>query len=75
MPVIGGNANEPCSILVRCSERHPSADLYSVGLKEEIPSFALPLRTKEQPIVSLQKIFAQIYNQARCDYQQPLPRH
>ena len=76
MAVIGSSKNGTYSILISRSEQRPSADLYSFGLQEAIPSFALPLDSEEQLVIPLQEIFTQVYDQARygsrIDYQQPL---
>ncbi|MEM7793876.1 MAG: DUF4058 family protein [Cyanobacteria bacterium P01_C01_bin.118] len=76
MPVMGSSDNGAYSILVSRSEQRPSADLYSFGLQNEIPSFALPLSEKEQLLISLQEVCTQVYEQARyrsrIDYQQSL---
>ncbi|MEM9267046.1 MAG: DUF4058 family protein [Cyanobacteria bacterium P01_F01_bin.13] len=76
MPVIGNTTNAPYSILVSHSEQRSSADLYSFGLPETIPNFALPPSKEEQLAIPLQEIFTQVYDQARygsrIDYQQPL---
>ncbi|MGD1953045.1 MAG: DUF4058 family protein [Leptolyngbyaceae cyanobacterium] len=76
MPVISAVDNGSYSVLISRSEQRSSADLYSFGLEEVIPSFALPLSEEEQLIIPLQEIFTQVYNQARyrsrIDYQQSL---
>ncbi|MEM7066868.1 MAG: DUF4058 family protein [Cyanobacteria bacterium P01_B01_bin.77] len=76
MPVMRSIKNPSCSILISRREQRPSADLYSFGLQETIPSFALPLSTEEQLAIPLQEIVTQVYHQARygarINYQQPL---
>jgi hypothetical protein len=55
-------------ILVSRAKRRPCADLYRFGLQEEIPRFLLPLRAEDQePIVDLQLILHQVYDQAGLD--------
>ena len=63
-------------ILVSREERRPRADLYAFTLREEIPSFPLPLKPGDAPLkVELQTLFSGVYDRAGfdldIDYTQP----
>ncbi len=65
-------------ILVSRSYQRPAADLYSVVLQQELPSFPVPLKLNDpEPSVPLQEIFNGVYERARyrtrIDYHQPVP--
>jgi Protein of unknown function (DUF4058) len=78
-PMVMGGANATdYRILVSRAERRPTGELYGFTLREEIPSFSLPLKGRsEQVMVNLQEIVMGIENRAgyavRIDYQQPVP--
>lgn len=78
MAMRGGSAAATYRILVSRSEQRPTADLYSVMLREPLPSFPIPLKAGEQePIVPLQDIVDQVYERgryaSRINYRQPAP--
>ncbi len=55
-------------ILVSASAQRPQASLYAFNLQEPIPAFPLPLRaTEPEPIVSLQHLIGDIYDQSGYD--------
>jgi hypothetical protein len=65
-------------IVVSRHEVRPVADLYAFTIREPIPEFLLPLKTRsESVIVDLQTIVRGIYDRGgyaiRIDYQQPVP--
>ncbi|MCP2731940.1 DUF4058 family protein [Limnofasciculus baicalensis] len=65
---IGGTIRGDYRILVSREERRPRADLYPFTLREEIPSFPLPLKSGDPPIqVELQKLFSEVYDRAGFD--------
>ena len=83
MPVRGHSDAYCYSILVSRAAQRPQAELFPFGLRDEIPSFALPLRPHEQePLVGLNGILHQLYHHAgydlRIDYDRaptpPFPR-
>ncbi|MGB3695626.1 MAG: DUF4058 family protein [Spirulinaceae cyanobacterium] len=56
------------SILISRSNKRPFAELYLFGVREEIPSFPLPLRSEDQePLVNLQTVLEQVYERASFD--------
>ena len=55
-------------ILVCRGNRRPNAELYAFSVREEIPRFLLPLQPGDsEPLVDLQTLLIQVYNQARFD--------
>jgi hypothetical protein len=55
-------------ILICRSNRRPLAQLYAFSVRQEIPSFLLPLQSGDtEPVVDLQSLFAQVYEQAGFD--------
>jgi Protein of unknown function (DUF4058) len=55
-------------ILVSRSERRPYAELYPAGLRQELPTIAVPLRSgDEMPLLPLQSLLLTLYDQARYD--------
>jgi hypothetical protein len=65
-------------ILVSRSEQRPAADLYGFSLREQIPSFPLPLKFEDNsPWVNLQSLVSEVYDEAgyqyRLGYQRPVP--
>jgi Protein of unknown function (DUF4058) len=79
MPIAGGT-NTDYRILISRGNRRPRAQLYAFTVREEIPSFLLPLQPGDAEIyVELQALFAEIYDQAGFDLsldytQSPVPR-
>ena len=56
------------SILVSRNNKRPLAELYLFGVREEIPSFPLPLRSEDhEPLVDLQTVLEQVYERASFD--------
>jgi hypothetical protein len=66
-------------ILISRSEQRPQAELYPVGLRQALPTIAVPLRRGDvEPLLPLQALLMMVYDQARydlaIDYQRdPLP--
>ncbi|MCA1992537.1 MAG: DUF4058 family protein [Coleofasciculus sp. S288] len=55
-------------ILVSASAHRPQASLYAFNMQDPIPAFSLPLRdTDVEPIVNLQGLLADIYDQSGYD--------
>jgi hypothetical protein len=55
-------------ILVSASAHRPQASLYAFNVQDPIPAFPLPLRdTEVEPIVNLQGLLAEIYDQSGYD--------
>ena len=65
-------------VLVARGDRRPRADLYPFTLRDEMPSFGVPLVGKEESIVRLQSVFDGVYDRAgfdlTIDYHQPIPK-
>ncbi|MUG92506.1 DUF4058 family protein [Scytonema sp. UIC 10036] len=61
------------------SDTRPKAELYAFNLRDRIPPFSLPLRSENaEPLVDLQKLVHEIYEQGgydlRLDYnREPTP--
>lgn len=76
LPVKGSTASD-YRILVSRSGDRPQAQLYGFNLGQEIPAFAMPLRSGEQePLLRLQPLVHRAYDKSRfelaIDYQQKL---
>lgn len=55
-------------ILIALGNRRPNAYLYGFSIRQEIPSFSIPLRRGEaEPLVNLQSLLIGVYNRARFD--------
>ena len=55
-------------ILVSRRNRRPLAQLYCFSLRQEIPNFLLPLQAGDrEPLVDLQTLLAEVYEQAGFD--------
>jgi Protein of unknown function (DUF4058) len=55
-------------ILVSRSERRPQAELYPVGLRQGLPTIAIPLQSGDgMPLLPLQALLLTLYDQARYD--------
>jgi Protein of unknown function (DUF4058) len=55
-------------ILVAHKNRRPQAQLYAFNIRQEIPKFFLPLQEKDtEPLVDLQSLLAEMYEQAGFD--------
>lgn len=75
LPISGGVKSD-YRILVSRSDRRPSAQLYAFGVRQEIPSFLLPLQAGEkEPMLNLQGILERVYERGRyhlaIDYTKP----
>ena len=77
--LIAGGISSDYRILVSRANRRPEAELYPFNLQDPIPLFPLLLRSgDEEPVVQLQKVLAQVYEDAvlelAIDYsKQPVP--
>jgi hypothetical protein len=65
-------------ILVSPAAQRPNAELYGFNLRDRIPSFSLPLKPEDYPIVvDLQPLLHTVYDDGnfdlQIDYQQPVP--
>ncbi len=68
MPVLGKEEIKRYRILVSRSNERPHANLYSFGLSDVIPAFALPLKQgSNEPIIDLQNLLNGIYDRASFD--------
>jgi hypothetical protein len=55
-------------LLISRSERRPQAELYPVGVRQVLPTIAIPLRRgDEMPPLPLQALMMMVYDQARYD--------
>jgi hypothetical protein len=62
--------------LISRSDRRPSAQLYAFSVRQEIPSFPVPLKVgEEEPTLNLQTILEKVYERGRyylaIDYTKP----
>ncbi|NER00286.1 MAG: DUF4058 family protein [Cyanothece sp. SIO2G6] len=77
-PVTGG-VTSAYRILVSRADCRPTAELYPFGLRDPLPRFLFPLRSREEePVMNLQTILAQVCQEAALDLaidysQQPIP--
>jgi Protein of unknown function (DUF4058) len=68
MRIIGEIPPSDYRILVCRGDRRPLAQLYAFSIRQEIPQFPLPLQSGDtEPLVDLQSLLVQVYNQARFD--------
>jgi hypothetical protein len=68
MPVLGKIPNSDYRILISRGNKRPQAQLYAFNVREEIPSFPLPLQSKEaEPLIVLQALLREVYQQAAFD--------
>jgi hypothetical protein len=78
LPMVGGSKSD-YRILISQSDFRPKADLYAFGLRQQIPSIAVPLVGKVSVSLDLQLLLHQIYDRARfkmaINYQQIPPPH
>ncbi|NEP11469.1 MAG: DUF4058 family protein [Symploca sp. SIO2C1] len=69
MPTLKNDIQTDYRILVSREACRPQADLYGFSLQEPIPTFSLPLRSEDiEPVVDLQALLNEIYDQAGYDY-------
>ena len=79
MPILETDIHSDYQILVSRSNIRPKAELYHFNLQDKIPPFLLPLRSEDtEPVVELQKLLDEIYDQGgydlRLDYSRsPVP--
>ncbi|MBV9390043.1 MAG: DUF4058 family protein [Chroococcidiopsidaceae cyanobacterium CP_BM_ER_R8_30] len=75
LPILGATKSD-YRIVVSWSDLRPSAQLYAFSVRQEIPSFPVPLKTgEEEPLLNLQGILERVYERGRyylaIDYTQP----
>jgi Protein of unknown function (DUF4058) len=75
LPILGA-AKSDYRIVVSRSNRRPSAQLYAFSVRQEVPSFPVPLKTgEEEPLLDLQSILRKVYERGRyylaIDYTKP----
>jgi hypothetical protein len=79
MPYFGRAPVSDYRILVSRAELRPQAELYGFNLSEQIPTFPMPLKGKDQgPIVDLNALLQTVYDQGSFDLaidysQEPVP--
>ncbi|MEL6816463.1 MAG: DUF4058 family protein [Cyanobacteria bacterium J06598_3] len=75
----GENIKSDYRILVSQSDLRPQAALYAFGVKDQVPSFHLPLQSSDTaPVVNVQQLLNDIYDRSgydlKLDYtQEPVP--
>lgn len=80
MPILSEIPQTDYRILIALGNRRPSAQLYGFSVRQEIPKFPLPLQSADtEPIVDLQSLLLEVYEQARYDMavdysKEPVPR-
>jgi hypothetical protein len=68
MPMFANGIQSHYRILVSRGDCRPTADLYAFNLRQAIPSFALPLQSRDsEPIIDLQALLDGIYDRAAYD--------
>jgi hypothetical protein len=68
LPMIGNNIEGDYHILISPREYRPRADLYLFNLPDEIPTFALPIRSEDHyPIINLGSLLNKVYERAGYD--------
>jgi Protein of unknown function (DUF4058) len=68
MPIVQPQVVSAYRLLVSRSDRRPSAELYAFGLREEIPTFAIPLRSGDvEPTVDLGALLRDVYERGSFD--------
>jgi hypothetical protein len=75
LPILGATKSD-YRIVVGRSDHRPSAQLYAFSVRQEIPSFPIPLKTGEkEPLLNLQGILESVYQRGRyhlaIDYTEP----
>lgn len=75
LPILG-SAKADYRILISRSDHRPSAQLYAFSVRQEVPSFPVPLKTgEEEPLLNLQGILRKVYERGRyhlaISYDQP----
>lgn len=69
MPVYNNRISNFYRIVVSRGDTRPTADLYAFNVGDRIPSFPLPLLAPDaEPIVDLQLLVSQLYDQLAYDY-------
>jgi hypothetical protein len=80
MPISSEITQTDYRILIALGNRRPLAQLYGFSVRQEIPKFPLPLQSGDtEPIVDLQSLLLEVYEQARYDMavdysKEPVPR-
>lgn len=81
LPIVGEMPSADYRILILRGDRRPLAQLYTFTIREEIPSFTLPLDSPDtEPQVDLQALLNGVYERAAryhlaVDYsREPVPR-
>lgn len=80
LPIVGEMPSADYRISICRGDRRPLADLYTFTVREEIPSFTLPLDSPDaEPLLELQVLLNGVYERARyhlaVDYsREPVPR-
>lgn len=80
LPIVGEMPSADYRILICRGDRRPLAVLYTFTVRDEIPSFTLPLDSPDtEPQVDLQALLNGVYDRARyhlaVDYsREPVPR-
>lgn len=68
MQILSETQQTDYRILVCRGNRRPLAQLYAFSVRQEIPSFPLPLQTEDtEPMVDLQSLIVRVYARARYD--------
>lgn len=79
MTMRGNGRQTDYRILISHSERRPMADLLAFSVRQQIPTFRLPLkRGDEEPVIDLGRLLHELYDRAgydlRVDYRtEPVP--
>lgn len=80
MPILSEIPQSDYRILICRGNRRPLAQLYGFTIRQEIPKFPLPLQSGDtEPLVDLQSLLLEVYEQARYDMavdysREPVPR-
>ncbi len=75
LPIIGATKSDYRIVISLC-DRRPSAQLYAFSVRQEVPSFPVPLKTgEEEPLLNLQGVLRKVYERGRyhlaIDYTKP----
>jgi len=69
MPILNNNIESDYRVLISKQERRPYADLYAFNLRNQLPSFPIPLRGKDaEAVIDLQRLLNDVYDRAGYDY-------
>jgi hypothetical protein len=65
LPIIGATPSD-YRIIVSRSDQRPTAQLYAFNVRQEIPSFPIPLKPgEEEPLLNLQSVLRTVYERGR----------